>query len=350
MQVIDLTNALCPLYLRCLEERSEELAEAEEHRTRWYASFRDRGLRVKLARNDQDGVIGMIQYMPADEAFVDARDLYFVLCLRVLAREGGDRPRRGVGSALLEAAEADVRTRGARGIAAWGVARPPGLRASWFRRRGYSRADTDGRRVLLWKSFSDDAVPPAGSAAGTPRRRDTDTAASASPRSATAGAPSTTSPSTGHAASPRTSATRWSSNTWTPPTPPPSTTGARSTASSSTACPYAPCRPLPIGSCTPAWRGQCAGRAARSEGPILDPGSGICDRRPTTARVYSTTMTSRVRGPCTPSTRFNSMSDVADGPDTRVIGRCSARTRSRSSSNASGNRPRINEARTTQRW
>jgi len=168
MRVIDLTDALCPLYLRCLEERSEELAEAEEHRTRWYASFRDRGLRVKLARNDQDGVIGMIQYMPADEAFVDARDLYFVLCLRVLAREGGDRPRRGVGSALLEAAEADVRTRGARGIAAWGVARPPGLRASWFRRRGYSRADTDGRRVLLWKPFSDDAVPPRWIRGGDP--------------------------------------------------------------------------------------------------------------------------------------------------------------------------------------
>src|SRR2546421_12779965 len=34
-----------------------------------------------------------------------------------------------------------------------------------------------------------------------------------------------------------------------------------------------------------------------------------------------TTSTSRVRGPCTPSTRFNSMSEVADGPEMNVMGR-----------------------------
>ena len=36
-----------------------------------------------------------------------------------------------------------------------------------------------------------------------------------------------------------------------------------------------------------------------------------------------TTTTSRTRGPCTPSTRSSSMSEVADGPETNVIG-CSA--------------------------
>ena len=35
----------------------------------------------------------------------------------------------------------------------------------------------------------------------------------------------------------------------------------------------------------------------------------------------ATTNTSSVRGPCTPSTRSSSISDVADGPDTSVIGR-----------------------------
>ena len=38
----------------------------------------------------------------------------------------------------------------------------------------------------------------------------------------------------------------------------------------------------------------------------------------------ATTITSRRRGPCTPSTRSSSMSEVADGPDTSVIGRPSA--------------------------
>ena len=32
--------------------------------------------------------------------------------------------------------------------------------------------------------------------------------------------------------------------------------------------------------------------------------------------------TSRLRGPCTPSTRVSSMSDVADGPEMSVSGTC----------------------------
>src|SRR3954453_2611834 len=43
--------------------------------------------------------------------------------------------------------------------------------------------------------------------------------------------------------------------------------------------------------------------------------------------------TTRLRGPWTPSTRFSSMSDVADGPETNVSGR---RSRPRSTANAHG--------------
>ena len=43
------------------------------------------------------------------------------------------------------------------------------------------------------------------------------------------------------------------------------------------------------------------------------------------------TMTCRRRGPCTPSTRSSSMSLVADGPLTQVVGRCGS-----SRPNASG--------------
>lgn len=158
MKVTDLNDALCPLYFRCLEEGSEEMADAEEHKARWYESFRDRGLRVKLAHDDDGRVVGMIQYLPVEQAFVDGHHLHFILCLRVSSP--GGRTVRGVGSALLAAAESDARQRGARGMAAWGRTLPPGLRASWFLRRGYQRADADGGRVLVWKSFANDAEPP----------------------------------------------------------------------------------------------------------------------------------------------------------------------------------------------
>jgi thiol-disulfide isomerase/thioredoxin len=34
------------------------------------------------------------------------------------------------------------------------------MKASWFKRQGYQKVDRDGMRILLWKPFSDDALPP----------------------------------------------------------------------------------------------------------------------------------------------------------------------------------------------
>ena len=45
-------------------------------------------------------------------------------------------------------------------MAAWGVALPFWMRASWFKKQGYRAADRNGIAVLLWKSFSEDAVAP----------------------------------------------------------------------------------------------------------------------------------------------------------------------------------------------
>jgi hypothetical protein len=49
---------------------------------------------------------------------------------------------------------------GAKGIAAWGIKWPFWMKASWFKKQGYTKVDKDGMSILLWKPFTDDAVPP----------------------------------------------------------------------------------------------------------------------------------------------------------------------------------------------
>jgi len=61
---------------------------------------------------------------------------------------------------LLAAAEEDARELGAKGLAAWGMALPFFMRASWFKKHGYKKADSVGMQVLLWKPFTEDAEPP----------------------------------------------------------------------------------------------------------------------------------------------------------------------------------------------
>lgn len=163
MRVLDLEEQHRPLYCVCLEDWSADMAEAGEHKQRWYEAYRDRGLRVKLAEDEDGAVAGMIQYLPVEESpFAEGRDAYVILCIWVHGHPQGvgDRRGRGIGSALLRAAEEDARQLDAKGMAAWGLALPFWMRARWFRQHGYTVADRDFPSVLLWKPFVEGAEPP----------------------------------------------------------------------------------------------------------------------------------------------------------------------------------------------
>jgi len=162
MTIIDLNEKHLPLYFVCLEDWSEEMKEAGNHKEVWYNKMKAKGLRVKLALDDNGNVGGMIQYIPIEHSFVDGIDLYFINCIWVHGHKQGrgSFQKRGMGKALLQAAEEDAKALGANGISAWGVRLPFWMRASWFKKHGYAVADKQGMMRLLWKPFRDDAVSP----------------------------------------------------------------------------------------------------------------------------------------------------------------------------------------------
>ncbi len=150
-------------YTHCLEEESEDIRESGEHKACWFEKYKARGLRVKLALDSEGVPVGMIQYLPIESSFVRGEGLYFILCIWVHGHKmlpKGDRQGHGIGSRLLEAAETDARVLGAKGMAAWGLWLPFWMKASWFKKKGYTKADRDGMALLLYKPFSDDAIPP----------------------------------------------------------------------------------------------------------------------------------------------------------------------------------------------
>ena len=162
MKIIDLEEKYLKEYFMCLEEWSDEIKEAGEHKKIWYNNMKDKGLGVKLAADENGLVGGMIQYIPIEHSNAEGVDLYFINCIWVHGyKEGrGDFQKRGYGKALLQAAEDDVKKRGAKGIVAWGVSLPFWMKASWFRKNGYIKVDKDGVASLLWKPFTNDASPP----------------------------------------------------------------------------------------------------------------------------------------------------------------------------------------------
>jgi len=163
MEIIDLRDEHKPLYFACLEDWSDEIREAGDHKAKWYEKMKDRGLGVKLALDDRGEVGGMIQYVPIElSPGAEGKDLYYILCVWVHGhkRGRGNFQKRGMGKALLRAAEEDAKERGAKGMAAWGMSIPVFMRASWFKKHGYKPVDKVGMQVLLWKPFHEDAQPP----------------------------------------------------------------------------------------------------------------------------------------------------------------------------------------------
>jgi GNAT superfamily N-acetyltransferase len=162
MEIVDLSAKYEDSYLVCLEDWSDEMEEAGDHKARWFRTMQDRGLRVKLAIGEDDRPIGMIQYLPIEHSLARGADLYMIMCIWVHGyKQGvGKQQGHGVGTALLAAAEHDAGDLGAKGMAAWGVALPFWMRSAWFRKHGYRQADRQGRQVLVWKPFTDDAQPP----------------------------------------------------------------------------------------------------------------------------------------------------------------------------------------------
>lgn len=162
MKIIDVSPEYEHPYFCCLEDWSDEIKEAGGHKQQWYEQMKDKGLRVKLALDDNDVPGGMIQYIPVEYSIFEGENLYVVLCIWVHGHKQGrgNFQKRGMGRALIKAAEEDVLQRGYNGIVTWGLSIPVFMRASWFKRQGYITVGKKGIMRLMWKPFNENAVPP----------------------------------------------------------------------------------------------------------------------------------------------------------------------------------------------
>jgi N-acetylglutamate synthase-like GNAT family acetyltransferase len=162
MKIIDISPETEKLFFCCLQEWSEDMKEAGDNKQRWYERMKDKGVRVKFAVDENDVIGGMIQYVPVEQSMFDGENLYVVLCIWVHGHKKGrgNFQGRGMGTALLKAAEEDCRQLGALGLVTWGIIIPVFMRASWFKRKGYKVVDKRGMMRLLWKPFSEQAIPP----------------------------------------------------------------------------------------------------------------------------------------------------------------------------------------------
>jgi GNAT superfamily N-acetyltransferase len=164
MKICDVNPSTEERYFGCLYTSPEQWKDwvvGIEGKREWYGAMKEKGIRAKLALDDQGEPRGMIQYGPSELNFINCKNMYFVHCIYIPKIKGEAKFRKtGMGAALLEAAEQDARAKGADAMMAWGVSMPFWMKASYYKKRGYSRADKNGMAVLMWKPFTDKARKP----------------------------------------------------------------------------------------------------------------------------------------------------------------------------------------------
>jgi len=150
--------------LEDFDKKYDSTVNKDNYVKRWllFGIYQEIGYLLREGLIDIDVVCGMIQYLPIEYSMFEGENLHAVLCIWVHGhKEGiGDRRKKGMGKALLQAAEKDCREMGSLGLAAWGLSIPAWMRASWFRKQGYKVVDRSGIMRMLWKPFSEEAVPP----------------------------------------------------------------------------------------------------------------------------------------------------------------------------------------------
>ena len=162
MKLVNVTKETEKTFFCCLHEELPEYREHTEIRRRWYEKYRKKGFRAKLLFENKK-IIGLCQYIPIEFSHLIGKKLLAILCFYVHGYEHGvgNKQGKGFGRFMLNSIEADARESGFKGVAVWGIDWEINwMPVSFFEHMGYTRADSEDKVVVLWKSFSGDAEPP----------------------------------------------------------------------------------------------------------------------------------------------------------------------------------------------
>lgn len=163
MKIIDLEKVHERPYLVCLEEWNKEMMENKHIKEAWLRSMQEKSLRAKISLTEKGEIAGMIEYVPIEHSYAEGADLYFINCIWVHGYKDkgiGNQQGKGIGKALLQATEEDVRSMGKKGLAAWGISENFWMTAAWYQKHGYEKVDQYKWSILVWKPFTDEAKPP----------------------------------------------------------------------------------------------------------------------------------------------------------------------------------------------
>lgn len=125
----------------------------------WFEKRHKDGLRIKILKNDEDKMIGFIEYVPAKNAWrpIDADNFMFIHCTYIYSKK---ERSKGYGSLLIEEAEKEAKVKGMDGVCV--MTSKGGWLAdkTLFEKNGFEQIEVKDRFELLAKTWNSTAEKP----------------------------------------------------------------------------------------------------------------------------------------------------------------------------------------------
>jgi N-acetylglutamate synthase-like GNAT family acetyltransferase len=157
MKIVEVTpeNAVKETFF-CIKDIKKQ---GFKNKLKWFERNYKEGLKIKILKNDEDKMIGFIEYVPAKNAWrpIDANNYMFIHCTYIYSKTDWNK---GYASILLEDAEKEAKIKGMDGLCV--ITSTGGWLAnkSLFEKNGFEQIEVKDRFELLSKTWSSNAKKP----------------------------------------------------------------------------------------------------------------------------------------------------------------------------------------------
>ncbi|MDP8221077.1 MAG: GNAT family N-acetyltransferase [Candidatus Stygibacter frigidus] len=149
-----------PTFLRqeCIASKNKK-APGYAKKVEWFKSRLNKGLKIKIAIDEEGKQLGFIEYIPSESAWrpVKADNYYFIHCIGLFAKEAR---HRNIGTTLLQMCEEEAKQNDKDGVCVMSSNGAWMANKTLFEKNGFAIIDQLGRFELMCKKIKIKAGDP----------------------------------------------------------------------------------------------------------------------------------------------------------------------------------------------
>ncbi|TMU56502.1 GNAT family N-acetyltransferase [Flagellimonas algicola] len=157
MKIVEVTpeNAITETFF-CIKDTKRQ---GFKDKANWYEKRYKEGLRITILKNDEDKMIGFIEYVPGKYAWrpIDADNYMFIHCTYIYSKK---ERSKGFGSMLILEAEKEAKALGLDGLCAMTSKGGWLANKTLFEKNGFLQIEAKDRFELLSKTWNDHTKKP----------------------------------------------------------------------------------------------------------------------------------------------------------------------------------------------